>query len=150
LAVGVLGFAVAAITQAIVAGQAQTYEALHHERGIALAEALLDEVLALPYADPDDASTTLGAESGESNRTLFDNCDDFSGFTETAPNIADLTNTAYGAPFDVFARSVTCAYGSETVTGFSAAIDGMTVTVTVTDDRGQQWAITRFIPEPAP
>ena len=148
LAIAVLAFAVAAITQSIVAGQVQTHEGLHHERGTALAEALMDELLALPYKDPDDQSVTPGPETGETARTAFDNCDDFHNFSETATNVADLTGTAYGGLYDDFSRSVTTVYGTETVTGFSAATNGLTVTITVTDSRGQQWVITRFVTEP--
>ena len=148
IALVVLGVAVVAITQAIVAGQQQTYEGLHHERGMALAEAIMDEILALPYTDPDDGSTTLGPEAGETTRDDFDNADDFHGFSESAGNVADVSGTAYGSLFDLFSRDVAMSYGSETVTGFSAAIDGLTVTVTVTDTRGQTWTVTRFIREP--
>ncbi len=106
-------------------------------------------MIALPYADPDDESTTLGPEAGETGRTLYDNVDDFHGFSETAGNVADLAGSAYGGRYDDFSRSVTMAAGSETISGFSAAISGWNVTITVIDSRGQQWTLTRFIPEPA-
>ena len=38
VAITVLGFVVIAITQAITVAQAQSYEALYHEQGMALAE----------------------------------------------------------------------------------------------------------------
>ena len=49
IASAILSFAVAAISQAIVAGQTQTYEALHAQRGMSLADALIEEIQALPY-----------------------------------------------------------------------------------------------------
>ena len=143
----VLAIAAAALTQAIVAGQVQTSEALRDWRAVSLAEALLEEVLALPYDDPQGASAP-GPEAGENSRASFDNCDDFHGFTETAGNLTDATGAAYGQTFQIFSRSVTAAYTTQTPPGLGGPINGLDVTVTVTDDRQTTWSISRFIAEP--
>ena len=148
IAMAVLMLAVLAITQAIVSGQMQTYEALHDQRAVSLGEALVEEVLALPYADPEGAAGA-GPDSGESNRSQFDNADDFDGFSESIGSVADAAGNDYNAPFQRFGRSVTATYGQQTVSGFADPIDGVTVTVTVTDDRGLAWTLSRFITEPA-
>lgn len=154
MAISVLAFAVIAISQAISAGQMETYEALHHERAMAVAQALMEEVLALPYADPDDSSTTAGPETGQgesaSSRSTFDNCDDFHNYSESTGNVADHAGVAYTGQFTDFSRAVTAAYETKTITGFSGSpsFDGLTVTISITDTRGQQWSVTRFIPEP--
>lgn len=147
IASGVLAFAVAAITQAIVAGQMQTYEALHNWRGLCLVEAMLDEVLRLPYNDPQGGASP-GPDAGETNRSAYDNSDDYQGYSEAAGSVADVAGAAYADKFSVFSRSVTAAYTQQTVPGMGNPIDGLQVAVTVTDDRGMTWSITRFIPEP--
>ena len=148
IASAILSFAVAAICQAIVAGQMQTYEALHQLRAMSLAEALVEEMQALPYVDPEGAAAT-GPDAGETARTLFDNADDFDGFSETAGTVADAAGVAYGAAFAPFSRSVTAGYQTVTIGDLGAPIDGLAVLVTVTDDRGMTWTAGRFIPEPA-
>lgn len=149
IASAIIAFAVAAISQAVVSAQMQTYEALHDLRGMSLAEALVEEAIALPYADPEGASTP-GPESGETTRALFDNVDDFHGFTEAAGTLTDVAGVAYPTTFSQFSRTTTVAYGPLTIAGFTQSLNGATVTVTVTDARGSTWTASRFVPEPAP
>ena len=56
LAIAVLVFIVAALTQAVVSGQMHAYDGIHQVRATSLAEAMMDEVLSKPYDDPDGAS----------------------------------------------------------------------------------------------
>jgi len=144
----VLAFAVIAVSQMIVAGQMATYEALHHRRGQSLAEAMIEEILSLPYADL-EGELTLGPDSGETARHLYDNMDDYHGFAEAAGDAADFAGTAYPDTFDTFRRAVSISSDSRTISGFSAALTGLEITVTVTDERGQEWRIVRFVPEPS-
>ncbi len=146
IASAILAFAVIAITQLIVAGQTQSIEALHHRRGQSLAEALMDEILALPYTDP-QGDTTIGPDAGERNRNEFDNIDDYHGFNEEAGAICDAHGQPYGGQFDRFRRTVTVEPYMQPLTG-SAPIAGLRIIVTVTDERGLSWTITRFVPEP--
>lgn len=147
IASAILAFAVSAIAQSISAGQMQTYEAMHDLRAMSLVEALMEEIQSKEYEDPQGA-VTAGPDSGETTRALYDNADDYHGFTETQGNCADAAAVAYGGNFVRFSRSATATYGSITVTGLGAAITGLTVTVTVTDHRGMTWTSTRFIPQP--
>ena len=105
LASALLAFAVAAVSQAVLAGQMQTVAALHHRRAVELAEALMDEILRLPYDDPGGPSTP-GPEGGETDRSAFDNADDYHGFSETAGSLADAAGTVHPTPFQDFTRSV--------------------------------------------
>jgi MSHA pilin protein MshD len=148
VASALLAFTVAALTQAVTAGQWTTLLGLRALRATALAEALMEEVLSKPYNDPNGASTA-GPESGETSRSLYDNADDYHGFTETAGNLKDAAGTAYPADYQVFSRSVTAAYGSQTVTGLGSAISGLTISVTVTDGKGGSWSVTRFLSDPS-
>jgi prepilin-type N-terminal cleavage/methylation domain-containing protein len=146
LACVILSFAVLSITQMIVAGQMQTYEALHHRRGQSLAEALMDEVLSLPYHDPVGA-LTFGPEPGQ-DRMDFDHMDDFHSFTEELGEVRDAAGDLYGQGFARFGREVQIVSVSKTIANLADDLDGLEVTVAVTDDRGMTWTITRFVPEP--
>ena len=143
----ILAVAVAAVSHAVLAGQMQSYDALERLHAVQLAEGLVEEILRLPYNDPDGASNP-GPEAGETSRGLYDNIDDFHGFTEAAGTLADATGTTYGSAFQGFSRSVTVAAGSETVTGFGAAITGVDITVTVQNAAGATWVVHQFYPEP--
>ena len=143
----ILALAVTGIAFAVSSSHALTYEALHNERATALAEALLEEILSLPYADP-QGGTTIGPDAGEGARSTFDNADDYHGYSESAGAAVDQAGSAYPTRYDVFSRSVSVVSASETVTGFSQAIVGITVTVTVQDDHGRSWVLSRFIAEP--
>ncbi len=143
MAVMILSMAVAGITQAVLSGQQQMNDALHSRCGMTLAESMMERIVALDYNDPNGV-VTPGPESAG----VYDNIDDYHGFTETTGNCKDAAGAAYSSDFATFRRSVTCVYGSQTVTGFAAAIPGITVTVTVTDTKGRTWILTRFVAAP--
>lgn len=147
LASGVLSLAVMAVSHMLVAGQMSTYEALHHRRAISLTEAMIEQVLALPYADP-QGDAVLGPDPGESSRTQFDNQDDYDGYVEAIGGVVDAQDQAYPQAFAQFSRSVDIVLASQSVAGFSSPIDGLEITVTVTDDRAMTWRLVRFVPEP--
>jgi hypothetical protein len=142
LAVSVLALAVAAIGQAVVAGQMQTLAALEENAAVELGEALLDEVLRLPYDDPN------GSDS-ESTRATFDDVDDFDGFGEAAGSLQDAAGTTYPAAYQKFARSVEVDAASVLIAEFGGALPGVNVTVTVSDGGGRTWVLQRFVAEPA-
>ncbi|MCC6679763.1 MAG: prepilin-type N-terminal cleavage/methylation domain-containing protein [Phycisphaeraceae bacterium] len=144
LASAVLLFIVAAFTQAVVSGQMHVYEAIHQVRATALAEAMMDEVLSKPYDDPDGASAA-GPEKGEDDRDEFDNADDFDGYSEDPGAVADFAGELYGQPYQVFSRSVAATYTTRNMLGQD--IDGLLITVIVTDQRGRTWTISRFVPQ---
>ncbi len=100
----------------------------------------MDEVLRLPYIDPNGGS--------EAGRTTYDNTADFNGFNEPAGTLKDAAGTAYDASHQGFSRAVSVAASSVTVTGFGSAIAGLTVTVTVSDSAGGTWVLTRFKAQP--
>lgn len=147
-AVMVLAFSVAALTQAVVSGQSHTYEALHVSRAVALAEAMIDEVLSKPYDDPEGA-LTVGPDAGEGSRDLFDNADDYDGFAEAAGAVQDQSGAVYPELYQKFSRAVTASYVTQNLPDLGGDHDGLSVTVTVTDQNGRTWSISRFIQEPA-
>lgn len=144
----ILGVSAMAITLAMTAGHQLGNEGIRHVRGLALAEAIADEIIRLPYADPDDGSTVVGPDAGESNRQTFDNVDDYDGYREAIGTVANLVGAARTAEYGDYARSVTTAPATLSFAGLSAPVEGLIVSVTVSDAKGQQWTIARFVPEP--
>lgn len=147
LASVILAIAAAAVSHAVLAGQMQSYDALERVHAVQLAEGLMEEILRLPYDDPDGPSNP-GPEAGETSRSLYDNLDDFHGFAEAAGALADATGALYGSAFQGFSRNVTVVAGSETVAGLGSAIAGVDITVTVQNAAGATWVVHQFYPEP--
>jgi len=84
-----------------------TYLNAQYGRGLLLAEALMAEVLAADYADPDQ-TPVFGPESGESgDRTAFDDVDDYDGWAATPPEDPDGTALT---GYDGWTRTVTVEY----------------------------------------
>ncbi len=146
LASAVLAMIVAAVAQAVTAGQVQTYDALHRVRATELAEAMLDEIRSKPYLDPEGGGG-LGRDSGEGDRTQFDNADDYHGLSEAAGGVRDPAGDAYTGPYTVFSRGVVMQYTTRIgIAGES--VPGLNATITVTDDTGRSWTLTGFIAQP--
>ena len=149
LAVSILAVAVLALEQAVVTAQRTTTEGLKEVRALELCEAMFEEIAGQPYWDP-NGNQTLGPEAGETTRQKYTNMDDYHGLTEKAGAIYDARGTLYPTAYQGFTRSVSCAYTTLSVTGLSASINGLNVTVTVADSRGRKWIMTRFFAEPSP
>lgn len=146
LASMILAFSAVAVSHALLSGHQLTEAALHHSHAMDLAGAMVEEVLRLPYDDP-DGSSNMGPESGESNRTLYDNVDDYHGFSQSAGAVADFAGDLYEPAYQDFNREVTVTTSSQNVVGFGGAIDGVTIQVTITDTAGTAWTVQRFVPE---
>ncbi len=102
------------------------------EQGMLLAESLLNEILALPYEEPDDLGSILGIELGETadDRTTFDDLDDYDGWSATPP--VDSDGTAI-ADADRFTRSVEVVWADlaapKDAVGAESGLKRATVTV---------------------
>lgn len=153
VASSILAFATLGLVQAVSAGQAQTIDSLRRARATALADAMLEEVLSKPYADP-QGELTLGPDTGESDRDDFDNLDDYHGFSESAGAIADHAGTLYPTPYQRYERAITVQAETVTIAALGGDHTGLRVTVTVTEPAesaggtaGRSWTVTRFVPE---
>ena len=130
IATAILSFSVAAITQAIVAGQMQTYEALKQSRALALLEQLEGQVLAIEY---DQLITFDGYRDGQGTNQQMQ--------TEQG-DLYPSTFQSYTRTVDVLATSMP--------TNFADIQAGIKVTITVQEQNGRRaWSVVRFIPEPA-
>jgi len=147
VASAILSFVTLGIVQAVSAGQARTLDALKRARAQALAEVLLEEILAKPYADP-EGETTFGPDSGEASRADFDNIDDYHGYLEPAGTLADHAASAYPNDYQSLARSVSVVSVTNSVSDLGGDHAGMQVTVSVNEPGGRVWSVARFVPEP--
>lgn len=147
LATILLATTVTVVVGAVLAGHQQTCEAGDTRRAVALVEAMMEEILALPYDDPDGASAP-GPEAGESSRAAFDNIDDYHGYSEAAGAVADAAGSPYPAAYAVYDRSVTIAAASIRPTGFATAAPGLSVTVSVGHTGRTVASASRFVAQP--
>lgn len=92
LAVTLLAVGVVAITMPFTAGAQNEQDDVRRTLGAALAQEMMEEILAKPFNDPDGPSAP-GPETGESSRAAFDNIDDYHSYDEPAGSVTD----AYGS-----------------------------------------------------
>ena len=147
VASAILSFVTLGIVQAVSAGQARTLDALKRARAQALAEVLLEEILAKPYADP-EGETAFGPDADEGSRADFDNIDDYHGYIESAGALADHAAATYPADYQSLARSVSVVAVTNSVTDLGGDHAGLQVTVSVSEPGGRVWSVQRFVPEP--
>lgn len=133
-----------AMTQAIVAGHQQTDNAVTVHRAAVLADSMLERVVALPYNDPDEASS-IGPETDETVYTGFDNVDDYHGYSEAAGGLIDASGAALPDAYQAYARSVQVASETLDVADLGGVHDGVRVTVTVTMPDGRQLTVHRWV-----
>ncbi len=129
------------LAQVVSSGQAATYDALHQARGTALAEVMLEEILARPYEDPDGTD-------GETDRADLDDIDDYDGYSEGFGQVRNVGDVIYPQPYDVFRRDTVVAPDTQTISPAAPDVPGLRITVTVTDERGAKWSLERFVPQP--
>ncbi len=112
-------------------------------QALAIAESLLQEVMAQPYTanDLDGGANAIGPEAGESRTSTtspFDHVDDYNGYSMTGIVKADgsaVTGlSAYNASVAVSAQAL----------GGIASTEGLLVTVTVTGPGGYSVALSGY------
>ncbi len=127
IAVGILTFAVASITSAIVAGQQQTAEARTKIVGSVAAESLLSQIIQEPW---------------ESINTWHD-------YVEEVGTITDPTGISIKGDWSYIGRSVSVVASEIQVDPLKVFIVGRTITVSSFNKAGRILAtIERFVPEP--
>jgi hypothetical protein len=127
IAVGILAFAVASITSAIVAGQQQTIEARNKIIGSVAAESLLSQITQVPW----------------------ESIDTWHGYTEEIGTITDPTGIPMQGDWNNIGRSVSVVSSEIQVASLEVFIIGRTVTVSsFTKDGRILSTLARFLPEP--
>ena len=107
MAVVVLGIAAASVLLPFISGAAVRAEGINRTLASRLASDLMEQILRLPFHDPnDETSYSLGPESGD-----YDNIDDYHGYTESQGQVKDATGAMFtDSMYANFSRNVTCEY----------------------------------------
>jgi len=127
IAVGILTFAVTAITSAIVGGQQQTMEARTKIVGAVAAESLLSQITQVPW----------------------ESIDTWHGYTEEVGTITDPIGIPMEGDWNNIGRMVSVVASEVQVDPLEVFIVGRTVTVSSFTESGRILStIERFIPEP--
>lgn len=147
----ILASASLTVTYAVVAGQSQVRASEDILRAVDLGEDLMDEILRLPYDDPNGASDP-GPEDTENARTDFDNTDDYHGYVERANGVIDSQGDLYSTAYQGFIRRVSVTASTQFDAGLGVDIDGLIVRVFVNNTTGIKpiARVVRFVPEYAP
>ena len=97
LSASVLAMAITAITIPFTAAAQNEQVDARQTVAVSLAQEMMEEVLSKPFEDP-NGSSSLGPEPGESVRSLFDNIDDYDGYTEPEGLIAGISGAFISDP----------------------------------------------------
>lgn len=107
MAVVVLGIAAASLLLPFVSGATVRAEGINRTLAARLASDLMEQILRLPFHDPDDkTSYSLGPDAGD-----LDNVDDFHGYMEEQGQVKDAAGVVFTDPkYANFSRNVICEY----------------------------------------
>ncbi len=112
----------AAALSTVSAARVGMYKITERQRGELLAQELMSEILILDYSEP-DGDTTIGTDTGEvaTDRTTFDDVDDYHNWTASPPEYRDGTaipsTTGWNRKVEVVkavGANLTVAVGGET------------------------------------
>ena len=108
MAVVVLAIAAASLLLPFMSGAAVRAEGVNRTLAARLAGDLMEQILRLPFHDPEGTNYILGPEAGD-----FDNIDDYHGYTEPQGQVKDAAGAFFAdSAYANFSRSVTCAYAT--------------------------------------
>lgn len=134
----VLSIAVVAITGTLTA----TYQSVSTSAGtseaVAMAQQLIEEIAAKPFAVPVGFTDNPGWPSGVTDRSTYDSLDDYDGYTDTSSAIKKLDGATVAAGSgEIFTRSVAITFGVHPTGHALPAGDCALVTVTITKPSGE-------------
>ena len=110
LAAVVLAVAVAAVTVPFSAAARTEQADGRRTLAVSLAREMMEEILTKPFGDP-QGSSDPGPEPGEVSRGLFDNIDDYDGYTEAPGGIESFDGEVIDVPEAVgLSRHVSATY----------------------------------------
>lgn len=112
VAVMLVGVAATAFCSALVAGISQNQAAVRYAVATDLAAALMEEIIAKPFVDPDvPLEFGTGPEAGETPRIGLDNVDDYCWLVEEAGGLHTASGTPLTDPsLSKYSRSALVAY----------------------------------------
>lgn len=130
----IVGVGLAALLTPIISATRDSADPVVRKQALAVAEALLDEIESMPFANP--AGGFAGAAT-QANRPLFDNVADYNGFNTVGIFTIDGAAIPALANYNVAAVTVT-----PTALGAIGAANALLITVTVTGPRGNADAVS--------
>jgi prepilin-type N-terminal cleavage/methylation domain-containing protein len=148
MAVVVLGIAAASVLLPFMSGAAVRAEGINRTLAARLASDLMEQILLLPFHDPDGEAYDYspGPESGD-----FDNIDDYHGYAESQGQVKDATGTVFtDSAYANFSRNVTCEYvyvPPQPVESDPAMCEFIRITVQVKHSGKQMATVVRLVSE---
>jgi len=122
----------AAVSGALMAGRQQSKLARDTLSASFLAQALMDEIMRLPFDDPTGDKTVALQVGG--TRLSANNIGDYSGYADGPSNITDIASNIYPDTYQGFTRTVTTTAVSTSPSGWNKTLNGLLVTVSVSRD----------------
>lgn len=147
IASAMLAFIASAIMVPFAAGIQNDRFCGVHTEAIALGQDLMEDILALPFYDPDTPENlTPGPDGGEFTRATFDNVDDYDGYSESDGVITlALTGIEPDDVTDGLWREVTATYIHLPGQDAGNPANACRVTVTVYYNSEEVTSMTRLI-----
>lgn len=99
ISIVIVGVMFAAVLNLVGSSQATEYANIHRNRGLVLAQDLMEEILARPYWDL-AAQAGMGPGAGEVDRMTFDDVDDYKDWSESPPTNRDATAIPWAAGYE--------------------------------------------------
>ena len=147
MAVVVLGIAAASVLLPFVSGAAVRAEGINRTLAARMASDLMEQILRLPFHDPDDeTSCSLGPDAGD-----LDNIDDYHGYIEAKGQVKDAAGAVFTDPmYTNFSRNVECDYvfvPPQPAESDPAKCEFIRITVKVNYNGKEMAAISRLVSE---
>jgi type II secretory pathway pseudopilin PulG len=144
LATAMLSLATVSIISPINASYEQQQYSHEMTRSSSLANDLMDEIACRPFVDPNQPLGGLGPEPGEVSRNLFDNIDDYHGYTDSTSDLKSISGaTVESSTGGVYIRSVAMVYRASP-NGAAGSGDFIEATVSVRTPSGTTHTIRRW------
>lgn len=146
MAVVVLGIAAASVLLPFVSGATVRAEGINRTLAAMLASDLMEQILRLPFHDPDGTDYSPGPDAGD-----LDNVDDFHGYMEEQGQVKDAAGEVFTDPkYANFSRDVICEYATvppQPVESDPAKCEFIRITVQVNYSGKQMATIVRLVSE---
>ena len=106
MAVVVLGIAAASLLIPFISGAVVRAEGINRTLAARLASDLMEQIVRLPFHDPQGTDYSPGPEAGD-----YDNIDDYDGYTEPQGQVKDANGAVFtDSAYANFSRDVACEY----------------------------------------
>jgi prepilin-type N-terminal cleavage/methylation domain-containing protein len=142
----IVAVAVVGVAGLMAASSAQSMYSRETSIAVLLGRQLMEEIASKPLLDPTDGSRTLGPESGETSRTLYDNVDDYNDYFDKSDAIKTASGDWYAlGDGQIYQRKVWVEYRATPSGALDPAGNFAMVTVVVSTPSGQTIRLYRLM-----